>query len=335
MDPVQTVGDFMTRNQFVATAGVVAVSGGPDSVCLARVLVDLQGQGQFRKLIVAHLNHQLRGPESDRDEAFVLGLAQNWRLLCRVQRRDVAAEASTAKANLEATARRVRYAWFTQVAREEGASWVATGHTADDQAETVLHRLVRGSGLQGLAGMAARRPLADGIELVRPLLGVRRAAIAAYLHECAVAARQDSSNLDARFTRNRLRHQVLPLLAEQFNPAITDVLCRLAAQAGEVQQEITRAAAQVLATVELPRAGDLIVLDATRLTTAARHLRREVFRLIWARERWPQGGMTFEGWDRLAQMAEEAAGAVDLPGGVRTRRLGRVVQLQKQASRAP
>lgn len=325
----QTVLEFFTHHDLLRTTGVIAVSGGPDSVCLARALVELQSQGLLASLVVAHLNHHLRGPDSDADEAFVVTLAQQWNVRCRVQRCDVAALAAQHHANLEETARQQRYDWFTQVAREEAAVWVATGHSADDQAETVLHRLLRGSGLQGLAGMAARRSLAPGIALVRPLLTVPRAAILKYLESSPETARTDSSNLDMRFTRNRLRHQLLPLLASQFNPAIKDVLCRLAEQAGEVHKEMARAAAHLLTAVELPRAGNLVVLDASKLLTPARHLRREVFRLLWTREHWPQGRMTFDAWDRLAQLVEGNPAALDLPGGVHVRRTGKVVQLQR------
>src|SRR5207253_1725384 len=127
-------------------------------------------------------NHQLRGPESDADEAFVADLHRrlateksNLALCCH--RIDVATAAQAGGENLEATARRIRYQWLAQVARQHGISWIATGHTADDQAETVLHRLLRGTGLQGLRGIAPRRELEPGINLVRPMLSIRRTEV--------------------------------------------------------------------------------------------------------------------------------------------------------------
>ena len=131
-------------------------------------------------------------------------------------------------------ARRLRYDWLTRVAGEAGAGWVATGHTANDQAETVLHRLLRGAGLRGLRGIAARRPLAAGVGLVRPLLDATRDEVMAYLEAIGQAYRQDSSNLDPALTRNRIRHQLLPRLAAEYNPQIVAVLGRLAGQAEEV-----------------------------------------------------------------------------------------------------
>src|SRR5690606_24443286 len=125
--------------------------------------------------------------------------------------------------NLEQVAREERYAWLARVAAEEGAGWVATGHTADDQAETVLHRLLRGTGLRGLRGIAARRELRPGIWLLRPLLHLGRADVLAYLGALGQDYRRDSSNLDPRFTRNRIRSELLPLL-RTFNPDVTRAL---------------------------------------------------------------------------------------------------------------
>jgi tRNA(Ile)-lysidine synthase len=322
----QTVAAFFRRHAFTG-GGVVALSGGPDSVCLALVLRDLYRQGTVPDLTLAHLNHQLRGADSDADEAFVRDLACAWELPCHTDRLDVATAAAQSGANLEAAARQLRYRWLAQVARDERAAWVATGHSADDQAETVLFRMLRGSGLQGLSGMAERRVLAPGIDLVRPLLSVRRAAIRGFLEARGQSFRQDRSNEDRRFTRSRLRHELLPLLAEQYNSAITAVLCRLARQARAAQQTLTACAGRLLADAELPHAGDMIVLDAAKLQSGSGHARRELFRLIWRREDWPMGAMTFAAWERLAQLAERTTAALDLPGDVRARRLGRVVQL--------
>jgi tRNA(Ile)-lysidine synthase len=327
---MEVVADFFTSLDLGGTSGVVALSGGPDSVCVAKILGNLFVQKSFSKLILAHLNHQLRGPESDKDEAFVRQLAQAWNLPCRIERRDVAAVALASGANLEDAARRLRYDWFAQVAREEGANWVATGHSADDQAETVLFRLLRGSGLQGLAGMAQRRPLVPGIDLVRPLLPVNRVAIIAFLKNHQQAFCADSSNLDVSFTRNRLRHELLPLLAETYNPAIAEILCRLAVQARAVQEEIAPWASQLLTQTELPRAEDIVVLEVAGLKRASRHLRCELFRLVWAREKWPMGRMTYEAWNRLAELVEEERGALDLPDGITGKNIGRVLQLKRQ-----
>src|SRR5207253_3128013 len=143
------------------------------SVALLRSILALRRESAAGPIVMAHLNHQLRGADSDADEAFVVALHASLQLaaasdlLIRHERRDVAAIARAQRSNLEDVARRLRYEWLAGVAAETGARWVATGHTADDQAETVLHRLLRGTGLQGLRGIAPRRPLAPGIDLIR------------------------------------------------------------------------------------------------------------------------------------------------------------------------
>jgi tRNA(Ile)-lysidine synthase len=313
---------------------VVAVSGGPDSVALLHALLELRAPTATGPLVVAHLNHQLRGPESDADEAFVrqlhaqLTAAGVAGLQLRSERIDVAARAQAARANLENAARLVRYDWLAEVARQAGVSRVATGHTADDQAETVLHHLLRGTGLQGLRGIAGRRPLGGGVELIRPLLTVTRAEVQSYLEAEGRDARQDSSNLDLAFTRNRIRHELLPHLADRYNPAITAVLCRLAEQAEAVYTVEEAEARVLLAEAELPRAGAMLVFDRRRLASAPRQRLRELFRLVWRREGWPVGRMCYDAWDRIAAVALQEIGGVDLPGGIAVRGSERVVQVR-------
>jgi tRNA(Ile)-lysidine synthase len=314
---------------------VVAVSGGPDSVALLRAVVAARAAAGW-PVVLAHLNHQLRGAESDADEAFVADLrtrlgGDGAGLRIRSQRIDVAAQARADGTNLEETARRARYRWLAELAREQGIGWVATGHTADDQAETVLHRLLRGTGLQGLRGIAARRELEPDIGLVRPLLSVTRADVLAYMSHLAQPYRTDSSNEDLALTRNRIRRDLLPQLAERFNPAIVVVLCRLADQADELFREEDAAAAALLARAERPRAGAMLVLDRQALAGAPRRLVRSALRHLWQREGWPTGSMGFEAWERLAEVAIGERTAVDLPAGVTARCRERVVQLERDA----
>jgi tRNA(Ile)-lysidine synthase len=338
MTPPDRVAEFFGRHGLHGTAGVVAISGGPDSVALAHALTRLLHDGVIPRLVLAHVNHLLRGDESDEDEAFVVGLPERWAVAGKpgptVQfvRTDTAELAREAGDNLEAFARTWRYAWLADLARQEGAAWVATGHTADDQAETVLFRLFRGSGLDGLAGIPELRPLTPGVELIRPLLGVRREDVIAYLVANNLPFRQDATNADARFTRNRIRHDLLPRLQADYNPAVVDVLCRLADQAAAVQTIIEPLAEALLAQAELPRAGDVLVFDADVLAGAPAHLVRELFRVVWRREGWPAGEMGYAEWDTLARIAAGDVTAWDFPGRVRVRRVGRVVQIAPLAA---
>jgi tRNA(Ile)-lysidine synthase len=209
---------------------------------------------------------------------------------------------------------------------------VATGHTADDQAETVLHRLLRGTGLQGLRGIAPRRELETGVEVVRPLLRATRADVLAYLAALGQTYRHDSSNDSLDRTRNRIRHELLPHLVQGYNPAVVALLGRLAEQADEAWREERDAAAELLRHAELPRAGALLIFDRAALAAAPRRLVRAMLRMAWEREGWPVGGMGYEDWQRLADLVQEETGAVDLPGRVRARCRGRVLQLGRGPS---
>jgi tRNA(Ile)-lysidine synthase len=155
--------------------------------------------------------------------------------------------------------------------------------------------------------------------------------VLAYLEALGQAARHDASNDDPRFARNRIRHELLPLLARDYNPRVVEVLSRLAAQAAEVSDDEEAAARELLGRAERERAGDLIILDAAALSGAAGRVVRAALRLVWRREGWPMGEMGFAQWRRLEELARSEAGAHDLPGGVRARRQGRVLQLGRPA----
>ena len=196
---------------------VVAVSGGADSVALLDILSSLTNLRL--SLVVAHLNHGLRGTESDGDAAFVEELAARYRLHFELRRVDVKELGKQRKLSLEEAGRMARYEWFDTVARSCAARKIAMGHHADDQAETFLLRLFRGSGTTGLSSM---RLLTSG-RYVRPLLMLTRAEILAYLERRGLSCRHDSSNDETVFLRNRIRHECLPYL-RTFNPAISERL---------------------------------------------------------------------------------------------------------------
>jgi tRNA(Ile)-lysidine synthase len=323
---VTEVQAFLHREAIRNGSLVVAVSGGPDSLALLCALHELASSASIR-LIAAHLNHQLRGEESDADQQFVEDFCRHRQWEVCVARLDVRKAAEEAGQNLESIARQLRYQWLVRVAQESSASWIATGHTANDQAETVLHNLIRGGGLRGLRGVARRRLLAPRIEVVRPLLAVPRGEVLRYLNDLHVTARQDSSNLDRRLTRNRIRYELLPALRDQFNPNIDAILGRLAEQAAAAcrsQEDQTKA---LLQRTEKPRAGRVVVLDGDVLRCADRHLVRDLFHLIWEREGWPRTKMDFAAWDRLAELVFGRPTTLDLPGGLHARRRGRILQL--------
>ncbi len=214
----------------------VAVSGGADSVGLLRILLELRDEIGIVPSVV-HFNHKLRGEESESEERFVAELARELQLEYHVAGGDAAAEATASGTSVEAAARELRYSFFGQLMSQSERKTprldkIATGHTLDDQAETVLMRAVRGSGMRGLAGIypVFNIEMDDEFvgEVVRPLLGVRHAELVQYLEEIGQTWREDSSNQDAKFTRNRMRHSVMPVLERQFNPAVQQALSELA-----------------------------------------------------------------------------------------------------------
>jgi tRNA(Ile)-lysidine synthase len=330
---VQEVRRGLQRWRIGSAGLVVAVSGGPDSVALLRALLEASADGT-EKLVIAHLNHQLRGEDSNADEAFVRSLHSRFivefsGLELRCGRVDVKAQARTKGNNVESVARRLRYQWLQSVARETGLKWVVTGHTADDQAETVLHRLLRGTGLKGLRGIASCRDLGCGVQVVRPMLSVRRTQVLAYLEQLGQSYRLDHSNLDPGYTRNRIRLELLPQLAEQYNPQIVAAFCRLAEQAGEAHAVEEEAGRALLTRTEYPRAGKVLVFDRRVLAAAAPSCVRVMWRVLWAREGWPTGSMDADAWTRLVAVTRGVCPAVDLPGGIQARCRGNVVQVKR------
>jgi len=305
---IKEVRQFVEDHVLLDKHGIVAVSGGPDSVALLRALHELNVP-----ITVAHVNHQLRGEESDGDEEFVKALAG------RLKAPFVSTRINLPDSNIEEAARNERYSWFTSL----GGDWLVTGHTADDQAETVLHRIIRGTGLDGLQGIFTLiTPRGcKGPSILRPLLKVTRTDVLNYLDFRKQPFRTDSSNEDPRFTRNRIRHEVMPLLKE-FNPEIVSVLHRLSEQAEEAQSHINRESTALYMSSKLPPAGAVVILDRDMLVKAKQLIRIYTMRIVWMVEHWPKDRMTYDHWQRLANLEPG-----DYPGGIRLTLTERVVQL--------
>jgi tRNA(Ile)-lysidine synthase len=207
----------------------VAVSGGADSVGLLRLLENLRSRLGIT-LLVIHFDHRLRGAESDADAEFVVELAHRLGIECVIERGDVLAAASKNKWNLEDAGRRLRYAFFERLVAEGKANRIAVAHTEDDQAETVLAHLLRGTGPSGLAGIHPEMG-----SVIRPLLGERRQALRQYLQEIGQGWRDDSTNLNVRRVRARVRERLLPMLERDFTDHVTNRLATLAELAREEQ----------------------------------------------------------------------------------------------------
>lgn len=217
------VKDYIDRYGLIKSGEKVLVchSSGPDSTALLFILNELKGDLNI-SFHLTHLNHCLRGEESDGDEKFSRNLANKLGIGFTSKRVGVKRISEERSMSLEETAREVRYQFFNRVAEEENCDKIATGHTADDQVETFLHRLIRGSGLRGLSSIP---PIRDGI-YVRPLLSIRREEIIEYLTSNEIEYRVDSSNVELDFFRNKIRHILLPLLRDEFNENIDEVILR-------------------------------------------------------------------------------------------------------------
>jgi tRNA(Ile)-lysidine synthase len=299
---------------------IVAVSGGADSMTLLHVLAGLRMRARWT-LHVAHLDHRLRA-DSGEDATFVRALAARLGISVTVGRREVGAICRQQGWSLEDGARRIRYQFLRDVAQRQSAGYVAIGHTADDQAETVLMRLVRGTGLWGLGGMPITRR-DGGVWIVRPLLDVRRRDVVAYLQQMDLTARRDPTNEDRRFLRNRIRHELLPLL-EQYNPRITDALLQLAEQSRMDEACLEEHVARQWKRLVKARAGQAagLAISVQRLLHQPTALQRRVLRRAVELMRHEEGQWEFRHWREIERLLRDrpVGTRLDLPGGVALQR---------------
>jgi tRNA(Ile)-lysidine synthase len=325
----QAMRDALDRFGARSTGLLVAVSGGPDSVSLLHALHRLAPECGL-SLHVAHLDHGLRGEESTADAEWVREACRRLDVAIIIERCDVRAAAAEWSTGIEETARQLRYEFFIRAAQSAQCPWVAVAHTADDQAETILHRILRGTGLEGLRGMPDSRPLAEGVTLIRPLLEIRRGAVEDYLRTIGADFRVDRTNVELDQTRNRIRNRLLPLLREEFNPQVDAALRRLGSQAEEVQGGLRYVVAELLNRCLSDRAPEFVRIDCGPLAGLPRHLVRETLRRAWEMQNWPVGQMTQAHWDAVAERALSGGTSLSLPGPVQATRRGTLLVLQRE-----
>lgn len=318
---------------------VVGVSGGADSVALLQLLYELSAAGWSLRLHVAHLNHQIRGAEADHDAEFVAQLARGIRVPASIESADVPARARVDGVSLEQAGRECRFEMLERVCLQVGAEYVALAHQADDQAETVLHRVVRGTGVRGLVGIRPSRALRPGsaVRVIRPLLSIRRSEIEAFLRERHLPFCVDSTNQTLTYTRNVIRREVLPLLQAKFNPQVLDALLRLGEQASDLENYLDDLADKSLPPLIIETGVDQLTLDCEALERKPRVIRSHLLRQAFRRLGFPEGEITYDHLVRTLSLAGDRNGSktLHLPGGIRvTRSYGRL-KLFKPGAEAP
>ncbi len=294
---------------------LVAVSGGADSVALLRTL-HAGMKAKRWQLTVAHLDHGIRGKSSLEDARFVRTLTQQLKIPCVIGRVKVPELARRTGVSLEMAARQARYAFLVRTARKVGAGLIATAHTADDQVETLLLKFLRGAGRAGLSGIAPATAL-SGMGLIRPLLGVTRAEIEAMLRAHNWAWREDETNTDTVFLRNRVRHELIPLLERDFNPGLRQTLQRTREVFSAEDEWMDDLARDILKECLGPAKPLGENLRGDRLSAFPLAARRRVIRLWLFGQGVPEEALAFEAVSRVDHLAAQSAGSgrVELPGG--------------------
>ena len=269
---ISEVHDFIERLCPDLIAGnehiVLAVSGGPDSIAMLEIINTLIGPDTIKSLnhfnvIVAHLNHSLREDESEQDAQFVLERCQKLGINCIVKRLDINEVAKQTGQSIETAARNARYEFLTEVCRIHNCKYLATAHHADDNAETILHRIIRGTGINGLSGIQPIRYAdnSEKITIVRPLIGLTRRQIEKYLETNNITSRNDSSNLSNDYTRNCLRNKLIPEIENSFNPNFKQALNNLGNIAADTSELLNSVAQEDILAAKATLAPGLFMVS--------------------------------------------------------------------------
>ncbi|MEK6583299.1 MAG: tRNA lysidine(34) synthetase TilS, partial [Nitrospirota bacterium] len=302
---------------------LIGVSSGPDSVCLLHVLKELQDEYNL-SLHIAHLNHGFRGAEADEDAMFVQGMGDSLGIPVIAEYSDIPAYARTERKSKQEAAREVRYRFFSSVADKTGADRIALGHTADDQAETFLMRLLRGSGSHGLSGIPPVRE-----RIIRPLIGVFRDEIDEYLSMHDIRYRIDSSNLTAVYLRNKIRLELIPYLAKEYNPNIMETIIRNLNILRDEDIFLGNYVNRIYKDVVINESEVMIQFDAGKLRSCEEPVKRRVIRCAVESVKGEGNvALSFQHVeDALSLLQHDKEGEIHLPSGIVAERSGKIFSI--------
>ncbi|MFA5389422.1 MAG: tRNA lysidine(34) synthetase TilS [Candidatus Omnitrophota bacterium] len=294
---------------------LAGVSGGPDSIVLLHILCGLKEEYSLT-IVMAHLDHKFRGEESAADRMFCEELAKKYNVDIAWEEIDVPKIAKEKGISAEEAARFERYDFFKRAAKERGIDKIAVGHTRDDQAETVLMRMMRGAGMKGLGGISPVKEM-PGFTIIRPLMEVSRKEIEGFIAENGLKSRKDSSNDKTIFTRNKVRLELIPLLEKDFNPNIKEVLANMAENLQEENDFLDRYSRRKFKSVSKMKHG-AIAIDIRKFKKLPGAVRKRLLRLGLEEVKGDTRRFTYQHWKELEELIYERPvnSIVDLPGGI-------------------
>lgn len=308
---------------------LVGLSGGPDSVVLLHALISLT-QDYRLKLYIAHMDHMFRGDESRKDREFCEGLAASLSLPVFCEERDIPKIAREKGMSPEEAARFERYDFFFRLARKNSINKIAVGHTKDDQAETILMRLMRGSGISGLSGI---RPVKEmgGTTVIRPLIDIRRKEIEDFIKERGLECRHDSSNDEIIFTRNRVRHELIPYLEDKFNPNIKEVLVNMAENLRAENEFLEKFSNRKFKIMSRKNGSGAVLIDSGKFKKQPGAIKKRILRKALKELKGDLRRFTYQHWKEMEELiaSRPVNSVVDLPGGIDVRKDKAAIVLKK------
>ncbi|MBN2065110.1 MAG: tRNA lysidine(34) synthetase TilS [Sedimentisphaerales bacterium] len=307
-----------TVSQTPETGIVLAISGGTDSMALLDIFCQIAKETKWR-LVVGHLNHCLRGKESDQDEMYVLEQSKLRSVKCISKRADITAFARDNGISIESAAREIRYNFLRDICRQENCQFIATGHHADDNIETILQRMIRGTGIKGLAGIKTTRKIyADNktITIFRPLLQLTRAELENYIRESNITPCHDSTNECCDYTRNRIRNLLIPLLKEEYNSNISQSVCNLGLLAADADEILTQQAVTDIENGNIHLKSGIICAPVEFLGNISSGRARNLLRFCFSQAGIELSAIGFETIETLLQQCTDRTTRkiADLPG---------------------